>query len=129
MDTLLLLALIEIDRMRTKDIPPDNEERLAQTIRYIHQYYSDEVNLTQLAKMANYSYDHFRHLFKQHTGVTPMNYIIQLRIDRAKQMLLDHPPSTTQVALECGFASLSHFSNAFKKLTGKSPREFTLAGK
>jgi AraC family transcriptional activator of pobA len=129
MDSLLQLALIEIDRMRRADVPPDNDEKLAQTVRYIHQYYSDQVNLTQLAKMANYSYDHFRHLFKQHTGETPMNYIIKLRIDKAKQMLLRRQASTTQVALECGFASLSHFSNAFKKLTGKSPREFALAGR
>jgi AraC family transcriptional activator of pobA len=128
MDTLLQLALIEIDRMHQADTPPDNEERLAQTIRYIHQYYPDRVNLAQLAKMTNYSYDHFRHLFKQHTGETPMNYIIKLRIDKAKHMLLRQQASTTQVALECGFASLSHFSNAFKKLTGKSPREFALAG-
>jgi transcriptional regulator GlxA family with amidase domain len=73
--------------------------------------------------------DRNRHLFKQHTGETPMNYIIRLRIDKAKQMLLRQQASTTQVALECGFTSLSHFSNVFKKLTGKSPREFTLAGR
>jgi AraC-like DNA-binding protein len=126
LDVLLQCALIEIDRLCEKEAALGSEEKLRQTIQYIQQYYSDQINLTQLAKMSGYSYDHFRHLFKDHMRITPMNYIIHLRIEKAKELLAEKTVNMTQISLECGFSSLSHFSNAFKKETGKSPREFVL---
>lgn len=126
LDLLLQCALIEIDRVYVKESMPDNEEKFIQTIKYIQQYYSDQINLTRLADMSGYSYDHFRHLFRDYMGITPMNYIIHLRIEKAKEMLVRKIANMTQISLECGFSSLSHFSSTFKKKIGKSPREYIL---
>jgi AraC family transcriptional activator of pobA len=126
LDLLLQCALIEIDRVYQKATGSDNEEKFIQTVKYIQQYYSEQLNLTQLANMSGYSYDHFRHLFLDYMGVTPMSYIIQLRLEKAKEMLVRKIANMTQISLECGFSSLSHFSSTFKKRIGKSPREYIL---
>ncbi|NHN30854.1 helix-turn-helix transcriptional regulator [Paenibacillus agricola] len=127
LDLLLQSALIEISRMHEKlPVQPssDHEERLTPVIQFIEQYYADSLNIKQLAHIAGYSYDHFRHIFKEYTGATPMNYWIHLRIQKSKELLLEHQKKMTQIAFECGFSSLSHFSNTFRTLTGHSPREF-----
>lgn len=129
LDLLLQCALIEIDRVYEKEPLPDNEEKFIRTIKYIQQYYCEPINLTKLAKMSGYSYDHFRHLFQNYMGITPMNYIIQLRLEKAKEMMIRKLANMTQISLECGFSSLSHFSSTFKKRIGKSPKEYILEAK
>jgi AraC family transcriptional activator of pobA len=125
LDLLLQSVIIDISRMNEKLLAhSDHEERLTQVVRFIEQYYADNLNVTQLAQIAGYSYDHFRHIFKDYTGATPMNYLIHLRINKSKELLLEHKKKMTQVAYECGFSSLSHFSSAFRKLTGQNPREY-----
>lgn len=124
LDMLLRFALIEADRLLEQGASTGSEEKLRQTIHYIQQYYTEPITLTELANMSGYSYDHFRHLFKAHIGMAPMNYIIHLRMEKAKDMLLARKDNITQIALECGYSNLSYFSNIFKKKTGKNPREY-----
>lgn len=124
LDMLLQFTLIEVDRLFAQETSAGSEESLRQTVQYIQQYYTEPVTLMELAKMSGYSYDHFRHLFKAYTGKTPMNYITHLRIEKAKEMLLEGKDNITQISLECGYSSLSHFSSLFKKKTGKNPREY-----
>jgi AraC-like DNA-binding protein len=125
LDLLLQSVIIDISRMNKKMlVHSDHEERLMQVVRFMEQYYADNLNVTQLAQIAGYSYDHFRHIFKNYTGATPMNYLIHLRINRSKDLLLARKKKMTQIADECGFSSLSHFSSVFRNVTGQNPREF-----
>ncbi|MDF2725839.1 MAG: AraC family transcriptional regulator [Paenibacillus sp.] len=124
LDMLLQFTLIEADRLIEQETSAGSEEKLRQTVQYMGQYYTEPVTLMELAKMSGYSYDHFRHLFKAHTGMTPMNYITHLRIEKAKDMLLERTHNITQISLECGYSSLSYFSSMFKKKTGLNPREY-----
>lgn len=124
LNALLQCVLIEISRMSEKDGLPSNKETFIHTIKYMQQYYSSEINVTQLANMSGYSYDYFRHIFKEYVGVTPISYITNLRINKAKEMLLDNQTSILEISLACGFPNASRFSETFKKQTGMSPRQY-----
>lgn len=121
---LLQLLLIGINRRTLHGIRHPSDDKLKYALEYMDQYFTEKINLTELARISGYSYDHFRHFFKQSTGFTPMNYILQLRVHHAKSLLLQPRLSVTDIAYECGFSSLSHFSKTFKKLTGQEPTHF-----
>jgi AraC-like DNA-binding protein len=65
--------------------------------------------------------------FKQSMGLSPHRYMLEHRVNRAKEMMDDQRRNLTDIALDCGFSSSSHFSIVFRKLTGMSPREFRRA--
>jgi AraC family transcriptional regulator len=67
---------------------------------------------------------HFSHLFKQSIGTSPHQYLIQQRIERAKQLLKQTDRSIIDIALECGFNSHSHLSKQFRQLAGMTPRAY-----
>ena len=66
----------------------------------------------------------FARAFKQATGSSPHSYLVEARITRAKELLCKSSVSITEVALRSGFASSSHFSVTFRRVTGLTPREF-----
>ncbi|MDF2725988.1 MAG: AraC family transcriptional regulator [Paenibacillus sp.] len=124
LNALLQCVLIEISRMSEKDGVASHKETFIHTIQYMQQYYSSEIHISQLAEMSGYSYDYFRHLFKEYVGVTPISYITSLRIDKAMELLLDNKTSIHEIALACGFPNTPRFSETFKKQTGMSPRQY-----
>ncbi|TPJ41424.1 helix-turn-helix transcriptional regulator [Mesorhizobium sp. B2-3-13] len=86
---------------------------------------SDETpTLADLAKEVGVSRFHFSRAFKQSTGMTPHAYIARRRLDQSADMLRSTNLSATEIALECGFGSSSHFTIAFKRAFGASPTEY-----
>ncbi len=67
---------------------------------------------------------YFGEAFKASTGLTPFRFILERRVRRAKELLLDRDIPIAEVALRVGFANQSHFTVNFKKLTGKTPSRF-----
>ncbi|WP_197434521.1 helix-turn-helix domain-containing protein [Agrobacterium vitis] len=84
----------------------------------------DGLSLQQLADLAGLSIPHLCRAFKQTFGLPPYRYIIQRRIERAKQHLRDTSLSITEIALSCGFSSASHFANVFRKEVGTTPLDY-----
>ncbi|MGX8009035.1 helix-turn-helix domain-containing protein [Mesorhizobium sp. ORM8.1] len=80
--------------------------------------------LADLAKEVGVSRFHFSRAFKQSTGMTPHAFMAQRRLERSADMLRSTSSSATEIALECGFGSSSHFSIAFKRAFGVNPTEF-----
>lgn len=80
--------------------------------------------LADLAKEVGISRFHFGRAFKQSTGMTPHAFIAQRRLEQSADMLRSTNMSATEIALECGFASSSHFTTAFKRAFGTKPIEF-----
>ena len=82
------------------------------------------MSLAELAAVVQLSSFHFAHLFKQTTGVSPHQYHIRCRVERAKQLLLTKNLTIAEVAYIVGFASQGHLNYHFKRLVGITPKAF-----
>lgn len=93
-------------------------------IQYIRSNVGKAITLDELAKVARLSPYYFSHCFKRQSGFSPMEYVINTRIDRAKILLARTPKSVEEIAYEVGCASSSSFINLFVKHEGTSPARY-----
>jgi AraC family transcriptional regulator len=91
---------------------------------YVEEHVGEQISLATLARLARLSQHHFCRAFKKSFGIPPHQYHVQRRIERAKAMLADRANSVIDVALSLGYSQSSAFSVAFRKTTGRSPKEF-----
>lgn len=108
-----------LDRLAQQSEP---DSLVAPALKYMAQHYH-EVGLSNavLAAQMNVSEVHFRQLFKKACGTTPHQYLLRLRLEKAKQLLADPSLTAAAVGERCGFANAYHFSKAFKDGVGVSP--------
>ncbi|HIK14320.1 MAG TPA: helix-turn-helix transcriptional regulator [Leptolyngbyaceae cyanobacterium M33_DOE_097] len=97
------------------------ERKLAHVVEYIHHHLEEDIKLSDLAALLGMSQFHFCRLFKQSLGVTPYQYLLQQRVERAKQLLKQTDHSIMEIAFLCGFNSHSHLTKQFRQLTGMTP--------
>lgn len=103
---------------------------LKAVVRFIAENISNpELSNTMLAKKICISEVYLRKLFATHYNTSPKQYILECRIKKAKQLLIDTPFSITAIATECGFQSLYHFCRIFKERTGFTPSQFARQNK
>lgn len=99
--------------------------RLEPAVRYFREHLSDtELNYTAACNMTDLSYSYFKELFCKAYGIPPVKYVTNLRIERAKELLITGLYSVTEIAGLCGFRNVYYFSNVFKKQVGISPKDF-----
>lgn len=99
--------------------------RVIEIIRFeIRQNLEKELDLETMARNHNVSYSYFRKMFKKYTGVSPGKYHLQLRIMRAKELLVSTDKSIKEIGYELGFHSIFYFSNMFKAKEGSTPSNF-----
>ncbi|MEM9087317.1 MAG: AraC family transcriptional regulator [Cyanobacteria bacterium P01_F01_bin.53] len=98
--------------------------QLRQVLDYIDAHLDQEIKLADLAQLLDMSQFHFSRLFKQSLGVSPYQYLLQQRVECAKQLLKSTDRLITDIALACGFNSHSHLSKQFKQLTGMTPKVY-----
>jgi AraC family transcriptional regulator len=110
--------------MFNKDIPKEYANSVNTVVNYVLKHYKDELSLSKLAGIANYSPFHFQKIFKQLTGESPKQFIIRIRLENAAHFLITHQhKSVTEIALDSGFASPATFSRAFRNYFGISADE------
>lgn len=80
----------------------------------------------ELAASLNMSYTWFRRMFRQYTGLAPAQYIAQLKIQKAKELLTMSNKTVKEIALDLGFESIDYFSTSFRKQSGQTPTQFRL---
>ena len=102
-------------------LPP---RQLRQVLDYIDAHLDQEIKLPNLARLLDMSQFHFSRLFKQSLGISPYQYLLQQRVERAKQLLKNTDRLITDIAFACGFNSHSHLSKQFKQLTGMTPKAY-----
>jgi AraC-like DNA-binding protein len=92
--------------------------------QFISEHFSEELSLGQVAKAVNTSSFYFCKMFKKFTGVNFTEYLSRVRIENARNLLLNPNLRISEIAYEAGFQSLTHFNRVFKKIMGQSPTEF-----
>ena len=91
---------------------------------YIHENQAEELSLNRVAGVVNTSSFYFCKLFKRCTGMTFTNYVSRIRIEKAKNLLLNPNLRISEIGYEVGFQSLTHFNRVFKKIIGQSPTAY-----
>jgi AraC family transcriptional regulator len=100
--------------------------KLRRVTDFIAENYDHEIKLVELARVAGMSSFHFAREFKKSTGITPHQYLIKYRIERAKSLLARDDLPLTEVGLRSGFSHQSHFTRLFRRITGTTPHSYRL---
>jgi len=93
-------------------------------IEYIKANLAEKIGLKDLASVAKISPSHFLRLFKQSTGLTPHQFVIQQRVELAKRLLKENKLLIIEISACCGFASPSSFAKMFRKVVGITPKAY-----
>lgn len=97
---------------------------LGSVLEYVARHLDTPLSLERLASVAGMDLFRFARAFKQSTGSSPHRYLLEARINLAKELLRDPSGSITEIALRTGFATPSHFSVTFRRIAGVTPRAF-----
>jgi AraC family transcriptional regulator len=103
-----------------------SKRTLRLTIDYVHDHLDQDLRLAEVAAVAGISPYYFNKLFARSTGQTFHRYVIEQRIQKGKYLLAFTPSPLSEIALECGFAGQSHFTTAFTKIVGVTPKAFRM---
>ena len=122
-----LLLLIERGREQRKTGHSiDYSEKYAEVLFYMQNHISEPISLRTLADICHTERIYFLKRFKAEMGMTPMNYLRNIRINRAKKLLEHSDMNITQISAAVGFQTIHHFTSTFKKLVGVSPSEYKM---
>jgi AraC-like DNA-binding protein len=122
--TILLLSKI-LSVTRNQEFAGKTIERtIRKACLYFRENLNTNVNIEKLASDLNVGYSYFRQMFRKYTGISPTQYHLSLRIQRARDLLVSSDLSFKEIAIELGFESYFYFSRIFKDKTGESPMEF-----
>jgi len=91
---------------------------------FINEHQNEELSLGQVARAVNTSTFYFCKMFKKMTGINFTDYVSRVRLEKAKNLLLNPNLRVSEIAFEVGFQSLTHFNRVFKKVLGQSPTEY-----
>ncbi len=119
-----LLAII-VERLNSDYYSKDTIGKIRIIERYIMEHYDDrELSMSKLAGFFNVSVQYMRTLFKNEFGMSPYQYLINVRINEAKKLLVIDEISLSQIAADVGFSDVYYFSRVFKKYVGMSPSRY-----
>jgi len=128
---LLTQALAKIlrkagaDKVRGKGVVVRGPgDRIGSVLQFVAQHYAEELTLDDLAKVVHLHPTYFSNTFRKATGVAPMAFLQQFRVERAKGLLATTDLPVMEVAQRVGFADPYHFSRVFKKFAGSAPSVF-----
>ena len=94
---------------------------------YLDEHFAEEISLAELAKLTRLSASRFARAFKASTGIPPYTWLLQRRVQEAQALLTKTDLAISEIAIQIGFADQSHFTKAFKRFAGTTPRDWKQA--
>ncbi len=98
--------------------------RIRKVEQYVSEHYREDIRLEDLAALVGMAPSAFSRFFRQRTGRTVVDYIIDIRLGNAARMLVDTTQNISEICYSCGFNNLSNFNRVFKAKRGYTPRDF-----
>jgi len=98
------------------------------TIKYIANHLNEDIKIEELASIACYSVDHYTRKFRKFTGLRPVEFINQKRIEKAQELLITTRKSQKSICEETGFNSQQYYTRIFKKICGCTPEQYRRMG-
>lgn len=125
---LLELVLISIARSTKQDFLSAPKQKTTKECKLVEQFinenYAQDITLETLSSLVHINKYYLVHAFKNYKGLSPINYLIQKRVEEARYLLESTNYPVTKIAEITGFSSQSYFSQTFKRLTGTSPNAY-----
>lgn len=122
---LMALLLPYCEEQSTKpQIHAEHTTKLKMLLEYIDAHYTEDISISQLADLCYFSEYHFMRFFKKYVGMTCLEYIKNLRLEKAAELFEQGNHSTLEVSLSVGFHNLSYFHREFKKKYDMTPKKF-----
>lgn len=119
-----LATLGKLAAFHQKAVNVQSEGKLNKVCKYIHSHYKENNDIKFYADMANLSVGRFSHVFKEVIGISPKQYILNAKLDRACQLLETTQLSNADIAAEIGIDDTNYFSRVMKKYKGQTPKHF-----
>lgn len=110
-----------MDLIRSTMWPERNSENVKAILDYVHRHFNEDIDNEALAAVVGYHSYYVNRLMKVFTGTTLRQYVINYRMEMAKQYLRETALSIAEISEKCGYPNISNFSEGFKKKTGVSP--------
>ena len=104
-----------------KPLPESDIQHLNDVLNYINNHLDSDIRLAQLASIAHVSPAYFSTMFKKYNGLSPIEYIVHQRVQKAALLIRTTNDSLTDIAMNCGFNNSTNFYKAFRKVTGRTP--------
>lgn len=113
-----------IDIYNDINVTPVLKNKIKKCMNHIEQNYKRNIDISELSSIANLSTSYFHKIFKLYTGLSPAQYLIGIRLDRAKKLMTHTELEIKEICYECGMADTSYFCKLFKQKNGYTPLEF-----
>ncbi len=128
----LEMALMNFAHQKIDNIEPTKEistvptapSKIKKVVQYIHENMDKKLTLPELAALTEWNMYYFARMFKKYLNDSPYQYILKVRVEKAKTLVRTTNINLSQVATELGFENHSHFSQSFRKMVGISPSSY-----
>lgn len=123
---LVLLIRRNSEKLENQDfsLRKTNITNLDKAMDYIDKNFSSEITLEELSEVSGMSRNYFCAVFKRLNGLSPWDYITIRRIEKAAELLKSTNDNVLEIATNCGYNSTANFNRAFKKVTGRVPKDY-----
>jgi len=121
---LLLRLLMDIVSLTARETQRDYSAGVRKVIQHLGRHWEEHITLPDLVSVSGASDSYLKTHFKREVGMTPMEYLMWLRIEQSKRLLKETEKPITDIALHCGFVTSQHFATVFKRLTSTTPRNY-----
>ena len=105
----------------------DTSLRIGQVLSYIEKHYAEPIRIAQLTRLAHLSESSLLRAFQTVMGTSPLDHVIRVRIGKAMELLRHQDVRVTEASFQCGFHDSNYFTRQFRKVTGRTPRQFQKA--